>query len=111
MNKLHIQRTTVFFEYAYNTAKLARKEGLFNTFVINGYMTPEAIKTIAPYLDTATVNFKGGGNPEFYRIFCDVPDVNPIFECLSELKRYKVHVEITNLVVPHYGDSVKWLRD
>ena len=51
-------------EYAYDTAKLAHEAGLFNTFVTNGYMTPEAVKTIAPYLDAATVDFKGGGDPD-----------------------------------------------
>ena len=35
-------------EYAYDTAKLAHEAGLFTTFVTNGYMTPEAVKTIAP---------------------------------------------------------------
>lgn len=109
---------TVFFEYAYDTAKLARKEGLFNIFVTNGYMTPEAVETIAPYLDAASVNFKGGGDPEFYRSFSQVPDVNPIYGCLKELKRHGIHVEVTNLVVPIYGDSIErigelatWIRE
>ena len=50
---------TIFMEYAYDTAKLAHEAGLFNTFVSNGYMTPEAVKTIGPYLDAITVDFKG----------------------------------------------------
>ncbi|MEM2564817.1 MAG: radical SAM protein, partial [Candidatus Bathyarchaeia archaeon] len=66
---------TIFFEYAYDTAVLAHKHGLFNTFVTNGYMTLEAIEIIAPYLDAATVDFKGGGDPEFYRKFSMVPSV------------------------------------
>jgi pyruvate formate lyase activating enzyme len=73
---------TIFFEYAYDTAKLAHKVEFFNTFVTNGYMTPEAVKTIAPYLDAATVDFKGGGDPDFYREFASVPSVEPIYESL-----------------------------
>ena len=109
---------TIFFEYAYDTAKLAHQVGFFNTFVTNGYMTPEAVKTIAPYLDAVTVDFKGGGDPDFYRDFSAVPSVEPIYESLKEMKRNDIHVEITNLVVPKKGDSIErlkelsaWIRD
>jgi len=102
---------TIFFEYAYDTAKLAHKEGLFNTFVTNGYMTPEAVRTIAPYLDAATVDFKGGGDPKFYREFSAVPSVEPIFESLKEMKRRDIHIEVTNLVVPKVGDSMDRIRE
>jgi len=109
---------TIFMEYAYDTAKMARQVGLFNTFVTNGYMTPEAVRTIAPYLDAATVDFKGGGDPDFYKSFSAVPSVDPIYESLKELRRNGVHIEITNLVVPKIGDSMdrikemaRWIRD
>ncbi len=101
---------TVFFEYAYDTARLARQVGFFNTFVTNGYMTPEAVKTIAPYLDAATVDFKGGADPEFYKNVSSVPSVEPIFEALKEMKRNDIHIEITNLVVPKTGDSIEKVR-
>jgi len=102
---------TIFFEYAYDTAVLAHKEGLFNTFVTNGYMTPEAIRTIAPYLDATTVDFKGGGDPKFYREFSSVPSVEPIYEALSEMKKQDIHIEVTNLIVPKIGDSMDQLDD
>lgn len=102
---------TIFFEYAYDTAKLAHDKGLFNTFVTNGYMTPEAVRTIAPFLDAATVDFKGGGDPEFYRTFAAVPSVEPIFEALEEMKKQGIHIEITNLVVPKLGDSLDRIRE
>jgi pyruvate formate lyase activating enzyme len=109
---------TIFFEYAYDIAKLAHQVGFFNTFVTNGYMTPEAVKTIAPYLDAATVDFKGGGDPDFYRDFSAVLSVEPIYECLKEMKKNDIHIEITNLVVPKTGDSIErikelaaWIRD
>ncbi len=102
---------TIFFEYAYDTAVLAHKEGIFNTFVTNGYMTPEAVRLIAPVLDAATVDFKGGGDPEFYRSFCGVPSVEPIYEALKEMKERGIHVEITNLVVPGIGDSLDGIRE
>jgi len=101
---------TIFLEYAYDIAKLARKVGFFNTFVTNGYMTPEAVKTIAPYLDAATVDFKGGGDPDFYKEFSAVPLVEPIYESLKEMRKNDIHIEITNLVVPKKGDSIERLK-
>jgi len=109
---------TIFMEYAYDTAKLAREAGLFNTFVTNGYMTPEAVKNIAPFLDAATVDFKGGGDPDFYKSVSAVPNVEAIYEALKELKLNGIHIEITNLVVPKIGDSMDkikklatWIKD
>ncbi|MEM2906145.1 MAG: AmmeMemoRadiSam system radical SAM enzyme [Candidatus Bathyarchaeia archaeon] len=101
---------TVFYEFAYDTSKLAYEKGLFNTFVTNGYMTTQAIRMIAPYLNAATVDFKGGGDPEFYRKIMGVPSVDPIYEGLKEMKRLGIHVEITNLVVTKYGDSLDAIR-
>ncbi|MEM2118579.1 MAG: AmmeMemoRadiSam system radical SAM enzyme [Candidatus Bathyarchaeia archaeon] len=109
---------TIFFEYAYDTARLARQVGFFNTFVTNGYMTPEAVKTIAPYLDAATVDFKGAGDPAFYKTYSSVPSVEPIFEALKEMRRNNIHIEVTNLVIPKIGDSMEklaqlatWIRE
>jgi len=102
---------TIFFEYAYDTATLAHKKGFFNTLVTNGYMTPEAVRTIAPVLDAATVDFKGGGDAEFYKKFSAVPSVEPIYEFLREIKRHHIHVEVTNLVIPKIGDSMEKIRE
>ena len=102
---------TIYMEYAFDTAKLARQVGFFNTFVTNGYMTPEAVRLIAPVLDAATVDFKGGGDPDFYRTVSAVPNVEAIYEALKELKLNGVHVEITNLIVPKIGDSMERIKD
>lgn len=109
---------TIFFEYTYDTAKIAHREGLFNTYVTNGYMTVEAVDTIDGLLDAATVDFKGSADPAFYKRFCGTVDVNPIFQSLAEMKRKKIHIEITNLIVPDGGDAkepftrlVKWIHD
>ncbi len=102
---------TIFMEYAYDVAELAHQVGFFNTFVTNGYMTPEAVKKIAPYLDAATVDFKGGADPEFYKSVSAVPSVEPIFESLKELNRNGIHIEITNLIVPKIGDSIDKIKE
>ncbi len=102
---------TIFFEYAFDTARLAHKQGFFNTFVTNGYMTPEAVQLVAPVLDAATVDFKGGGDPKFYKKFSAVPSVEPIYDSLMEMKKHRIHIEITNLVIPKIGDSMERIRE
>jgi len=98
---------TVQIEFAYDTAKLASKENLYNMFVTNGYTTPEAIRKISKYLNAVTVDFKGSANPEFYKKFSLVPKVEPIFDALLAYKENKVYIEITDLIVPKYGDNLE----
>ncbi len=102
---------TAFYEWAYDTAKLAHENTLFNTFVTNGYLTAEAVEAISPYLDAATVDFKGAGDPKFYREAMRVPSVDPVYECLKAMKKFRIHIEITNLIVPKYGDSEDRIRE
>lgn len=97
---------TIFMELAHDTASMAHSEGMFNTFVTNGYMTREAIDYIAPFLDAASVNFKGSGNKKFYKELMSVPKVEPIFESMLAMKEKGIFVEITNLIIPEVGDSV-----
>ncbi len=97
---------TVFMELAHDTAAIAHDKGMFNTFVTNGYMTPEAIDYIAPYLDAASINFKGSANKKFYNDLMSVPKVEPIFDGMLRMKEKGIFIEITNLVIPKVGDSV-----
>ncbi len=101
---------TVFYEYMLDVAKLAKKKGLINTIVTNGYMRPEPLEELCKYLDAATVDFKAGANREFYNKYMYVPDPNPIFESLKVLKERGVFIEITNLVIPQIGDQENDVR-
>lgn len=101
---------TIFFEFAYKTAKLAHRSNIFNTFVTNGYMTEEAVKKISKYLDAVTLDFKASADPEFYKKFMSVPDVNPIFDSLKRMKKQRMFIEITNLIVPQIGDDIESCR-
>jgi len=95
---------TMFYEFALDCAKLAK--GMYNCWVTNGYTTPEPIAAFKK-LDAAVVDFKGSGNPEFYRRFAQAPKVEPIFESLKAMKAKGIHIEVTDLIVPKYGDSAE----
>jgi pyruvate formate lyase activating enzyme len=100
---------TVFFELAYDTAKLAGEQKLLNCFVSNGYMTPLAVKTIAPYLDAINVDLKAFRDETYRRIM--KARLEPVLECLKALAAAGVWVEVTTLVVPGMNDSAEELRD
>jgi pyruvate formate lyase activating enzyme len=102
---------TIFMEYARDVGRLARSKGLFNIFVSNGYDTPETVAMMDDFLDCVTVDFKGSGETNFVRRYIAIPNADPIFQSLLEIKkRAKVHVEITDLIVPRVGDSLDAAR-
>ena len=94
---------TIYFEYAYETALLARREGIKNVFVTNGYMTEEALQAIQPYLDAANVDLKSY-REEFYREVCGAK-LSPVLENLKRMREMGIWVEITTLVIPTLNDS------
>ncbi len=100
---------TIFFEYAYDTAKLAKEAGLKNIFVTNGYMSCEALKTIRPYLDAVNIDLKSF-NDEFYRKNCQ-GHLQPVLDSIKFAKELGIWVEITTLIIPGQNDSESELTD
>jgi pyruvate formate lyase activating enzyme len=99
---------TIFIEYARDVGKIARKKGIFNIFVSNGFDTPETVNLMKNFLDCITVDFKGSGETSFVRRFIGIPSADPIFETLLEIKnKTNIHIEITDLIVPKVGDSLE----
>ncbi len=100
---------TVFFEFAFETAVLAREAGLKNIFVSNGYTSSEATRKIAPYLDANNIDLKAFST-KFYRDICGAR-FEPILETINLMKELGVWVEITTLIIPGLNDSDQELRD
>lgn len=100
---------TIFFEYAYDTAKLAKQQGLLNNFVTNGYMTREAIDTIEPYLDAANVDLKSFRKGT-YRKFMKA-QLDGVLDSIRYMKQKGIWVEVTTLVVTGMNDTEDELRD
>jgi len=94
---------TIFFEYAYETAKLAKEKGLYNNFVTNGYMTKDALTMIKPYLDAANVDLKFFKDSS-YRKIC-AASLQPVLDSIKLMRELGIWVEVTTLVVPRENDS------
>ncbi|MBD3321391.1 MAG: AmmeMemoRadiSam system radical SAM enzyme [Chitinivibrionales bacterium] len=99
---------TIFFEYAYDISRVATRNGLKNIFVTNGYMTPAALETIAPYLDACNVDLKSFSD-DFYRKVCRAR-LQPVLDSIIHMKELGMWVEITTLIVPGQNDSDDELR-
>ncbi|MBO9998012.1 MAG: AmmeMemoRadiSam system radical SAM enzyme [Cyanobacteria bacterium SID2] len=100
---------TIFFEYAYDTARLARSAGLSNVYVTNGYMTSEMLEAIAPYLDAANVDLKAFRD-RTYRQYMGAR-LQPVLDSLKKLKQLGIWLEVTTLVVPGINDESCELQD
>jgi pyruvate formate lyase activating enzyme len=99
---------TIFFEYAYEISQLAKKEGLFNVFVTNGYMTEEMIRTIHPALDAANIDLKSFRD-EYYRKVCG-GKLAPVLKSIELMKKLNIWIEVTTLIVPGQNDSEEELN-
>ena len=98
---------SIFIEFARDCGIEAHKRGIFNIFVSNGYDTPESVGMMGQFLDCITVDFKGSGEQKFVRRYIGIPSSDPIFQTLKEIRdRTKIHVEITDLIVPQVGDDL-----
>jgi len=100
---------TVFFEFAYDTARLAKQRGIRNCFVSNGYMSSRAVQTIAPYLDAINVDLKAFRDETYRRVMH--ARLQPVLDCLVALKEAGIWIEVTTLVVPGMNDSSQELKD
>lgn len=100
---------TVFFEYALDCMKLARRAGLVNVFVSNGYESAECIERAVPFLDAVNVDLKAMSD-SFYRQVCGAR-LEPVLRTIRDLWARGVWVEVTTLVIPHRNDAAEELRE
>lgn len=99
---------TIFYEYAYDTAVLARQAGLKNIFVTNGYITAEALTHIRPFLDAANIDLKGF-SAKFYKELVHAR-LEEVLACILEFKRQGIWIELTTLIIPNHNDSTEELQ-
>jgi pyruvate formate lyase activating enzyme len=94
---------TIFYEFAYDTAQLARQAGLKNMFVTNGYISKAALTQIAPFLDAANIDIKGFSE-EFYRNIIHAR-LAEVLDSIIEYRKQGIWLELTTLIIPGLNDS------
>ena len=98
-----------FYEYMYDTSKLASEKGLKNVWVTNGYINEEPLRDLSKHLHAANVDLKGF-NDDIYQEL-NAGTLKPILDTLKVLKEENVWFEITNLVVPSWTDDLDMIKE
>ena len=99
---------TIFFEYMIDIARLAKKCGIKNVIVSNGYINPEPLKELCKYIDAANIDIKGI-TEKFYKEYSRTK-LAPVLETVKTLHKEGIWIELTNLLIPGLNDDAKDIR-
>ena len=100
----------IWLEYALDSAKLAKEQGLYTVYVTNGYATPEGLDAIGPWLDAWRVDVKGFSDG-FYRQLAGVSHWRGILDVTARAKeKWGMHVEVATNIIPTMNDDDEQLR-
>lgn len=99
---------TIFYEFALDCAKVAKEKGIKNIMVTNGFINEKPAKELYEYIDSANVDLKSF-EESFYKKICDA-ELKPVLNTLKLLKKMKVWLEVTNLVIPTLNDDPKMIK-
>ena len=99
----------IFSEYALDVMKLAGIRGIKNVWVSNGFWSKELFDMVSPYLDAANIDLKSFDD-DFYKKICQ-GRLQPVLDILKKLKKKKIWVEITTLVLPGLNDQEKTFKE
>ena len=107
---------TIFYEYMLAIARLAKAKGLKTLVVSNGYIQPEPLRELLPFIDAYKVDFKAF-NPKFY-VDLTGGRRDPVLETMQIIHASGTWLEIVNLLVPGQNDGddeirqlARWVMD
>ncbi|MDD3285001.1 MAG: AmmeMemoRadiSam system radical SAM enzyme [Patescibacteria group bacterium] len=100
---------TVFVETALPIMQKAKESNLKNVWVSNGYMSKDCLDSIIPYLDAINIDIKFFDNKKYKKIAG--ASLEPILENLLYLKKHKIFIEITTLLIPDETNSKNQIKD
>ncbi len=100
---------TLSLEWSLDVFRLARARGYHNTFVTNGFMTPEALFLLVQAgMDAMNVDIKG--DAAAVKKYCRGIDVEKVWQNCRQAIKLGVHIELTTLIIPSVNDSEPVLR-
>lgn len=100
---------SAFYEYMYDTSKLAKQNNIKNLWITNGYLNEKPLRDLCRVLDAANVDLKSF-KEEIYNEL-NSGNLQPVLNTLKTLKEENVWFEVTNLVVPSWTDDIDMIRD
>ena len=105
----------VNFEFMLEMAKAAKKNGYATVCVTNGYVMPDALSELVPYMDAFNIDVKAF-NDKFYHQTCR-GERAPVMDNIRRIEKH-CHVEVTLLLIQGENDDPEeleamfaWLKD
>ncbi len=97
----------IHFEYIMECAQLARKNGINNVLITNGFLNPEPAKELLSLMDGVNVDLKAFTQSFYNKVGGKIEPVKDFIKLAAEL----THLEITTLIIPGENDSDKEILD
>jgi len=94
---------TIFFEMAFDTAKIANEKGLLNFFITNGFINNDPLLKILPYLDGANIDLKSFNNDFYVKVAGG--KLEPVINTIKTVFKAGKQLEITTLIIPGFNDT------
>lgn len=98
-----------FYEYVYDTSKIARENGIKNVMVSNGYINPEPLKKLCKYIDAANIDLKSFNENTYMKL--NGGKLQPVLDALRIYRDEGVWLEVTALIVPGWTDKPDEIRE
>jgi len=98
---------TVFYEYMFDTAKIAHEKGLKTVMISNGYINEKPLLELCPYLDAVNIDLKCFDDGVYHKLTGG--RLQPVLNTLKTLKEQSVWLEITNLLIPGISDGTEMI--
>lgn len=98
-----------FYEFAYETATLAKKAGIRNIIKSNGYIYPEPLRKLCSVIDAANIDLKAFTESTYLKL--SGGKLQPVLDSLKTYRDMGVWLEITNLIVPTWTDKPDEIRE
>ena len=96
---------TIHLPFNKETSLLAQKNNLKVIYVSNGYFSQQSINEILGFVDAFNIDLKSMSK-DFYKKVCGA-DLDVVLDNLKRIHIEGKHLEITNLILNDYNDSVE----
>ena len=96
---------TVWYEYMYDIARLAKENDMYTVMVTNGFINQAPLEKLLPFMDAFNVDLKAF-TEDFYRKYTS-SRLSPVLESISRIRKAGKHLEITNLIIPGLNDDLE----
>lgn len=100
---------SVWFEYIWETSRLAVEQELKNIMITNGYISQIPLEELLEWIDAMNIDLKAF-NKGFYQKLCG-GNLKPVKETIIKVVDKGVHLEITTLIIPGENDDPDEMKE